>query len=660
MTDLARLRFAIDTNDIRGARRELDRLEDQGRRNERQAKSMGGAFRALGGILATIGIVEATRRFVRMGDEVTQLTGRISLYTDTMGEARDMIAALRNQSTDLGIEFASQAEIVARMAPAMDALNLSQQQLLDLSEGIGIAFTVSGASAQEASAAIIQLSQAFASGELRGEEFRSVNEQGARIMIALENQLGKTRGELREMAEQGQLTADVVANALLAETQTLREELDQMPETVSRASTALTNELTVALSGLNDELKITSGLAGVLRSIANDLQSQREGLRVGDDFETLAAQLETIARAQSDVRRAQIVGDPNQMEGQVRRILGNDRTNEIRESIERGEGFADRYAQSLIAALAVRRLEVTDAISALTEPPADDPVVTLRPASTGAGAGPELPTSGEQIMMRFRNDAEIRRGALEAEGDERERLAELARSQLSYEMELARLRGDDQTVERLSDEIRMRERIAELTALTGNVEAARTQAQAEREAMETARDQGEYREFFRGAFSEGFLAMLDGNGDALSNWWRSHTERALRNVLDSLADEFFNLLSGSGGGNGGGGILASVGGFIGGLFGGNRAGGGHVSAGSSYMVGEGGRAEVFTPYTSGKIGPAGGSGRVVINQTVNVNAVGAVNASEVDRRVRAGVSQAAPLIVQAVEERQAERQWNGA
>ncbi|MDQ9670831.1 tape measure protein, partial [Serratia marcescens] len=69
---------------------------------------------------------------------------------------------------------------------------------------------VSGATAEESTNAIIQLSQGLASGTLRGEEFNSVSEQMPRIMEMLEKSLGKTRGELRAMAEQGMLTTQVV------------------------------------------------------------------------------------------------------------------------------------------------------------------------------------------------------------------------------------------------------------------------------------------------------------------------------------------------------------------------------------------------------------------------------------------------------------------
>lgn len=612
MTDLARLRIAIDTKNIGAARRELDRLEKQSRRNERAAGSMGGAFRMLGGILAGVGVAQAARSFVRMGDEVTQLTGRISLYTDTLEDAQDVVTDLRESATDLGIAFGSQAEIFARLGPSLENLNLSNERALDLTEAISTAFVVSGASAQEADNAIRQLGQAFASGELRGEELRSVMEQGARIMQALRDETGLTQGELRELAEAGQLTSDVVSEALLAQLPTLREELDQMEETVGRASTALRNELAIALQDVNEQMGLTRGLANIFRGIADDLQGQRIGLQVAGDEEGLREQLDILREAANEIERvAANGGRAAAIEGQARVLLGNDAVNDIREATERGENYGERYAEALVDALLEKQLEVRGALAELLRA-GDSSEGRSDPAGANLAAQRAAQEAADERLAEL-NAAKAKAEDLAAEARERELdaaedLERLALRQLEHEIELADLRGDDRTVQNLEDELRLRERIAELTGLGVEEAEARSQAERERAAIVSDRARGEYRETFRDAFSEGFLAMLDGNGDALSNWWRSNTERALRNVLDALADEFFELMTrggSSGGGDSGGWIRQGLN-F---LFGGNRAAGGPVSAGRSYMVGENG-PERFIPNVPGRISPNGGE-RVV-------------------------------------------------
>jgi len=141
-------------------------------------------------------------------------------------------------------------------------------------------------------------------------------------------------------------------------------------------------------------------------------------------------------------------------------------------------------------------------------------------------------------------------------------------------------------------------------AATKGVQFANAQTKANIDAMDARR--GEYREFFRSGFRDGILAALDGNaGEALSSWWREYITRAMSGILDNLADKVFDALSSSGGGSGIGATIASI-------FGGTRAGGGPVSAGRSYTVGENG-PERFVPRTAGRIlpdrAPMGGAGQ---------------------------------------------------
>lgn len=103
---------------------------------------------------------------------------------------------------------------------------------------------VSGATAQEAENAIIQLSQGLASGALRGEEFNSVNEQGNRLIVALADSMGVGIGQMRQMAAAGKLTTDVVVNGLLSQGVTIGNEFANTTTTISQALQVAGNNIT--------------------------------------------------------------------------------------------------------------------------------------------------------------------------------------------------------------------------------------------------------------------------------------------------------------------------------------------------------------------------------------------------------------------------------
>ncbi|NIA76655.1 tape measure protein [Providencia rettgeri] len=136
------------------------------------------------------------------------------------------------------------ATLYARLERGTREYNTSAADLIKLTTIINQGFVVSGATAQEAENAIIQLSQGIASGVLRGEEFNSVAEQGSRLMVALADSLGVGIGELRAMAAQGKLTTDVVVNGLLSQGNSIGKEFANTTATMSQSIQTAGNNLT--------------------------------------------------------------------------------------------------------------------------------------------------------------------------------------------------------------------------------------------------------------------------------------------------------------------------------------------------------------------------------------------------------------------------------
>lgn len=148
------------------------------------------------------------------------------------------------------------ATLYARLERGTREYNTSAADLAKLTSIINQGFIVSGATAQEAENAIIQLSQGIASGVLRGEEFNSVAEQGSRLMVALADSMGVGIGQLRKMAAEGKLTTDVVVKGLLSQGDAIGKEFAKTTRTMSQAFQEAGNNLTKFL-GENTTIKST-------------------------------------------------------------------------------------------------------------------------------------------------------------------------------------------------------------------------------------------------------------------------------------------------------------------------------------------------------------------------------------------------------------------
>lgn len=240
----------------------IDRIDGQLNR----LKTIAGAVTGLalgGGIAAGL---------AHTADEYTNLAARIRLVSTSNEQAGTTFKSVIAVANETGQRIASTAELYTRMARSLKG-SATQTELLQVTSVINKAAIVSGATAEESSNAIIQLSQGLASGTLRGEEFNSVAEQMPRIMEMLQTSLGKTRGELRAMAEQGLLTTDVVFKALKDGAADIDREFSQMPLTIGRAATEMANAWVEFVGGTNDALGASKAIASVISGLAGNLST---------------------------------------------------------------------------------------------------------------------------------------------------------------------------------------------------------------------------------------------------------------------------------------------------------------------------------------------------------------------------------------------------
>jgi len=147
-------------------------------------------------------------------------------------------------SQDTLSSLGATATLYGRLERATRSAGTSTKDLITLTSTINKGLAVSGATTEEASSTMTQLSQALASGVLRGEEFNSISENGSRLAVALADSLGVTIGQLRAMAAQGKLTTEVVVNGLLQQSDKIAKEFSNTAMTMGQAMTTATNNIT--------------------------------------------------------------------------------------------------------------------------------------------------------------------------------------------------------------------------------------------------------------------------------------------------------------------------------------------------------------------------------------------------------------------------------
>lgn len=242
-----------------------------------QFNGLATAAKGLGAIFAAQQILEWGTAFVTVADNINLLQSRINLYTKSQQETNQVFGQLQAISNRAGVSLQETAQTFTLFAAAGKDMGVSNQQVLQLVQNLQTMARVSGASGEGASAAIYQLSQAFASGRLQGDEFRSVAEQMPVILDILSKKLGVTRGELRQMATDGKLNSDVLL-MLSGDFSELDAQAAKLPRTVAQASDALMNNLGVAADALNDKLGLSQGVAKSIDGVSQALDYWTEHL----------------------------------------------------------------------------------------------------------------------------------------------------------------------------------------------------------------------------------------------------------------------------------------------------------------------------------------------------------------------------------------------
>lgn len=215
----------------------------------------------------------ATSNLIRLADSYNSLSARIKLATTDATDFSSAQKGLMAISQQTGSAFADNASLFSRASSSLREWGYGTQDILKLTDALANGLQVSGASAEETSSLIVQLSQALGRGVLRGQDFNSVAQSGQRIMKALAEGMGVAQKDLKAMADTGQLTTDKIVPALISQIDKLKSEFNEMPNSVSAASTRIQNAFMEWVGGANQASGATASISGVMDAAAGHIDT---------------------------------------------------------------------------------------------------------------------------------------------------------------------------------------------------------------------------------------------------------------------------------------------------------------------------------------------------------------------------------------------------
>lgn len=240
---------AIDTKSLQAAREELSKASvafDSIEQNIADATNKQQKFNAaihsgtsaadglwskIKGIAAAAGGIAAVKGAFSLSDKVANTTARLNLLVDDGGSVEELQQKIMASAERSRSSYLDTANVVAKMGLNAGNAFANNDELIAFSEQVNKMFVIGGATAQEQSSAMLQLTQAMAAGALRGEELNSILEGAPGIARAIEQYMGWAEGSIKDYASQGLVTAEVVKNALFSIAEETNKKIDLIPET---------------------------------------------------------------------------------------------------------------------------------------------------------------------------------------------------------------------------------------------------------------------------------------------------------------------------------------------------------------------------------------------------------------------------------------------
>lgn len=209
-------------------------------------------------IVVAVGGMAAVKNLVNLSDTTTSNRARLSLIVDDNGSVEELENKIFAMSNRTRSSFLDTTSVVSKLGILAGDSFKNTDEILLFTELMNKNFTISGASIQEQTSAMYQLTQAMAAGKLQGDEFRSIMENAPLLAEAIAEYTGKSKGELKELSSDGLITSDIIKNAMFSAADDINERFSKMPMTWSQIWTRMKN---VAVKAMNPVLVKINELA---------------------------------------------------------------------------------------------------------------------------------------------------------------------------------------------------------------------------------------------------------------------------------------------------------------------------------------------------------------------------------------------------------------
>lgn len=236
-----------------------DNTDEQGRFNRainEGAQGAGDLMNMIKGAVAAYASVQTIGKVMDLSDQLTSTTARLNLMNDGLQTTQDLQNMIYLSAERSRGAYQATADAVSKLGLMVGDAFSSSEEIIAFTEQLNKQFTIAGTEAAGIDAAMLQLTQAMGSGVLRGEEYNSILEQAPNIIQAIADYMEVPKGQLKDMAAEGEITAEIVKNAMFAAADETNAKFESMPKTFSQIWTSFQNTALMAfqpvLQRLND------------------------------------------------------------------------------------------------------------------------------------------------------------------------------------------------------------------------------------------------------------------------------------------------------------------------------------------------------------------------------------------------------------------------
>lgn len=242
--------FSALPSKIDNAKKRLDDFVRKSNEAQKSAEKVKSSWGGVGSIIKTALAAFGAKKIIDITDEMTSAKARLKLMNDGKQSDEELQAKIMASAQRSRAGYLDTASAIAKLGLNAKNAFANNDETIAFMEQVNKLFVIGGASAQEQSNAMLQLTQAMASGALRGEELNSILDAGPGIARAIEKYMGIAEGSIKSVAEEGLVTADVVKNALFDAAEDTNAKFNSMPKTFGQVWTQIKNKAVERFDGI--------------------------------------------------------------------------------------------------------------------------------------------------------------------------------------------------------------------------------------------------------------------------------------------------------------------------------------------------------------------------------------------------------------------------